>query len=681
MFREVEQEILEITKDRKTIKLILDPIPNILPNVSIVLPVFNRSEFIDLIIRNWGAIDYPKENLELLVVDDSTNKKDSNTFKIKLEELNDPRITYVKLPKHVKLGEKRNICVSLAKYDYIVHFDSDDFFPSGSVMARIRCLLKYPGCLIGCSVVNCYDLISGNSFESFDPDEKGEPRTISESTMAYHKQFWLDQKFDENDESAECLKFLKDREHLVRTIPSSFIVTQLSHNNNVIQRRVANVMGAYNFLDGLVVRDLNLINELKARVLYEIPEWRKAIEFVKKLQNLQNNKDVAKMFENVRDEDLLKNELVLNYRFENLTTKNLEDIVYYCGPGNILRFSNKWSPDSKNGGSEEMVVRLSEIFVKRGHKVKVYCCLDGKARVINGVEYYPYWDFIPRNTRNVLIIWRDYSVYSNIRHLLGGTKKIMLDIHDALVMANFEYDDNCFIMVKSKFHKELVKCCKNVKVIPNGIEPIKIVEKKKNMIVATSSPDRCLLGLLKALPIIRKEIPEIQIHYAYGFSNGVNGSLETSEDIVVRKWVSEMKELMRSTEGFYDHDRLSQEDVVKLYQEASFYVYGTYFDEIDCLSFSKALSAGCVPIIASNNCALAEKMKYLGLSYIKLREHDMNPKEFPDFSLRSGLEFDLWVNKIIEEIKNYNGINETIVNKMNSKYNLKNVANEWLNCF
>ena len=50
-----------------------------LPNISIVTILHDNSEFLPLLKDNWENIDYPKEKLELIIVDDS--KEDySNEF-------------------------------------------------------------------------------------------------------------------------------------------------------------------------------------------------------------------------------------------------------------------------------------------------------------------------------------------------------------------------------------------------------------------------------------------------------------------------------------------------------------------------------------------------------------------------------------------------------------------------
>ena len=102
------------------VQLILDPITDKeYPRISVVTPTYNRSGFVDFMIRNWKKIDYPKTKVECIIVDESPNVD----TKIAFEEAMDKHglsyekdaIKYVKLDQHLKLGRKRNFLGCIAK--------------------------------------------------------------------------------------------------------------------------------------------------------------------------------------------------------------------------------------------------------------------------------------------------------------------------------------------------------------------------------------------------------------------------------------------------------------------------------------------------------------------------------------------------------------------------------------
>jgi len=115
-----------------------------LPYISILTPVYKRNEFGPLMVRNFKKINYPRELLEWVIVDDSSPEESLDLENFLKKEI-DPsdNVRFIKITKKLDLGLKRNLMCQLASYDYIVHFDSDDFYPETSVIARIRSLLYY----------------------------------------------------------------------------------------------------------------------------------------------------------------------------------------------------------------------------------------------------------------------------------------------------------------------------------------------------------------------------------------------------------------------------------------------------------------------------------------------------------------------------------------------------------
>jgi glycosyltransferase involved in cell wall biosynthesis len=223
-------------------------------------------------------------------------------------------------------------------------------------------------------------------------------------------------------------------------------------------------------------------------------------------------------------------------------------------------------------------------------------------------------------------------------------------------------------MTKSNYHKDVINAGGFITyVVPNGISPLKIKNKKKNLLICTCSPDRCLIGLLKALPLIRREIPDAEIHWAYGFGSGVNGTMETNENS--KEWVANVKELIKNTEGFKDLGRLK--NINDLYESAHMFIYPTYFPEIDCISLTKAISAGC-EIVCTPAGAMSEK---LGLSeqIAKINNDTI------DYSLSSGPHFDRFINSVINKLKN--GTSEINLLKraemINKNYNWEEIVNKW----
>lgn len=687
--QEIKYETIDISEQTgisgaSSIKLNLPPINDSeFPTVSVVVPTYNRQQFYSLIIRNWERIDYPRDKLELIILDDSDNISQNvqppDFFKA-------PGIRYIRHSTKMTIGEKRNMLADLAKHKYIVHMDDDDWYPPESVAARIRCLLEFekaikqPGC-VGCTRVLCLDLITNQMFEAFDQSiAPPAAATLSESTMAYSKAYWdVDQggkSWNPTSVFAECLPFLSGRHQTVCDIPSVFVVTQLSHGANTVERHVekssVSEFNAIRFQSSLSAYDSQVFNKIRANVVKKIPGFREALGFIQKCQTL-NKKQLQKMISRTKDTRLLENPLVIEFMREALITKMTssgKDIVYYCGPGAHLKFNNPWNPESKTiGGSEEAVINLSNYLANLGYRITVYCVLEGNSKNYNGVYYKPYWEWIPKNVQDVTIIWRDPS---NCKYAVGSSKKVLLDVHDALNPIWLEgLHKEVKIMTKSYYHRQILKT-PNAYVIPNGIKPINLfVPRKPHLMVCTSSPDRCVRALLRAMPLIREVVPDAEIHWAYGFKAGVTkGGMEEHHNPEVREWVKETKELIKNTPGFKDLGRLSQDDVNKLYARADLFVYPTIFPEIDCISLSKAMSAGAIPIVTPCG-AMAEKMNIK--AQMATNEHRLD-SSFPD-----GEQFKYFVNAVIEQLQNVNKDEQRNLVKQTAdlKYSWSTIVEKW----
>jgi len=577
------------------------------PTVSIVVPTCNRKHFFELIVRNYESIDYPREKLELIILDDSSPPNLGNTF----EHIKFAR--FISTTSKLTIGRKRNLLCEYAKHDYIVHMDDDDWYPPESVACRIRILLNREKMLnklacFGCTKVLCLDLLSNQMFEAYDASIDDTPSTLSESTMAYSKKYWLAQKWDDKSEYAECLPFINGRHDTVCTGPSVFVITQFSHGNNTITRRVnRSAVSEYNsirFQQSLSVYDGMIFNNVRANVIRKIPSYANAINFIQKTQNVELPK--FKKEYKLLSPDVKANPLIIDLirqKFVSKKTTSGRDIVYYCGPGTNINFGTPWNPKSKQlGGSEEAVINLAKHLVHYEYNVTVYCVLEGNSTSYDGVNYKPYYLWIPADLQDVTIIWRDPS---NCKQVINS-HKIFLDLHDAIDPKWLDgLDHKIQIMTKSKYHAKILGIKSSI-CIPNGITPIKPKEKIKNLMICTSSPDRCLRALLRALPLIREKVPNAEIHWAYGFRSGIHiGGMETNP--LTKKWVEESKQLIANTPGFIDLGRLSQIEINELYAKASIFFYPTRFPEIDCISLSKAMSAGCLPICTSSG-ALAEKL-------------------------------------------------------------------------
>jgi len=159
-----------------------------LPPVSVITITKNRGMFAGVMLYNWVNFKYPREKLEWIILDDS----DEN-YEYPLSDYipkDDPNIRYVKLDRHYPIPEKRNKGVELAKYDYIVHMDDDDYYFPDSILAKIRVMLEYKCSGVLSVPIGIYDMMERSSLCYYWGTKGLNTNDISEASIAYTKDYW-----------------------------------------------------------------------------------------------------------------------------------------------------------------------------------------------------------------------------------------------------------------------------------------------------------------------------------------------------------------------------------------------------------------------------------------------------------------------------------------------------------
>jgi cellulose synthase/poly-beta-1,6-N-acetylglucosamine synthase-like glycosyltransferase len=106
-----------------------------LPTVTIQLPMFNEVFVVERLIEAAAAIDYPRDRLEIQVLDDSTDMT-STLARLKCEKLRDQGLDVAYLHRRERSGYKAGALeagMKCAKGDFLLVFDAD-FVPSPSIV-------------------------------------------------------------------------------------------------------------------------------------------------------------------------------------------------------------------------------------------------------------------------------------------------------------------------------------------------------------------------------------------------------------------------------------------------------------------------------------------------------------------------------------------------------------------
>ena len=293
------------------------------------------------------------------------------------------------------------------------------------------------------------------------------------------------------------------------------------------------------------------------------------------------------------------------------TKSSGKDLVFYCVSDNEI-----WNPRTATtkgiGGSEEAVIWLSRLLHQRGWNVTVYAYCGAREEDFDGVSWKPYWMWNHRDKQDVTVLWR----YPQIATYVINSDKVIVDLHDTVSMEEFtpERLQRIYrIFVKSSFHRSLFPNVSDEKfiIIPNGIDAklfVGAADRDSLLIINTSSADRSLEAFIDCFEEIEKQVPNVKAQWAYGW--GVWDSFYSS-DAQKLQWKTRMQERMKEL-GIEERGRISHGEIAQLYREANIFAYPSEFTEIDCISLSKAMAAGAIPV-TTDFAAMGEKSQHGGV--------------------------------------------------------------------
>lgn len=117
-----------------------------LPFVSINIPCYKRRKFCPLMITNIQFLDYPKDKLEIVILQDGPESLfiTSDHKKLFEECIHPAKLKYVYEPNiRRSIGDKRNRLVKLSSHKIIANIDSDDIYFPQYLRHSINAMKQY----------------------------------------------------------------------------------------------------------------------------------------------------------------------------------------------------------------------------------------------------------------------------------------------------------------------------------------------------------------------------------------------------------------------------------------------------------------------------------------------------------------------------------------------------------
>jgi glycosyltransferase involved in cell wall biosynthesis len=192
-------------------------------SVSICIPTYNRKRFEKLIEFNINCQTY-KNIKEVIIADDGDDEL--------VLDIIYP-INYIKIPKRITIGAKRNLLACQAKGEYICHMDTDDIYHPSYISYGMQCLMESGKNIFGSIAM----LITFPTHEwKICASVCNKLYKANEATFIYKKSFWKEGRFG-NTSQAEGQPFLKGRDQQFFSGDIEYIMVCIAHTDNTVSKQ------------------------------------------------------------------------------------------------------------------------------------------------------------------------------------------------------------------------------------------------------------------------------------------------------------------------------------------------------------------------------------------------------------------------------------------------------------
>ena len=197
------------------------------PFVSVITPTYNRRRFLPILIHLYQQQTYPKELMELVILDDSPTSNEDIIPK------NDKSIRYIYQSNKLTLGEKRNQLNKLAKGEVIICFDDDDYQFPERVAHSVARLNADKANIAGTTTINVYYTHIKEMYQ-YGPFGGNHG---TNGTFAFRKSYLKSHNHDPTKNAQEEPSFTNNfTEKMAQLDPDKTIIC-MSHNTNTFDKK------------------------------------------------------------------------------------------------------------------------------------------------------------------------------------------------------------------------------------------------------------------------------------------------------------------------------------------------------------------------------------------------------------------------------------------------------------
>jgi ADP-heptose:LPS heptosyltransferase len=156
------------------------------PLASCLMPTANRRRFVPGAIARFLAQDYA--NAELVILDDG---EDAVADLVPADE----RLRYIRAPRRLSLGEKRNQAADAARGGILLHWDDDDWYAPDRIGLQVQALLDSGADVCGVDRAFFIDPAGRAAWEYVYPQGNGHAPWVCGATLCYRRDYWRAHRF------------------------------------------------------------------------------------------------------------------------------------------------------------------------------------------------------------------------------------------------------------------------------------------------------------------------------------------------------------------------------------------------------------------------------------------------------------------------------------------------------
>ena len=205
-------------------------------DITILVPVWNRENFLPLLLMNLKSQDYPHEHLRLLIDDDTENPDErfiKNLDEVK-QMLHPIKVEYITGKPRRSIGKKRNDLIKACKTKIFMFFDSDDVYLPTAVSYSYSVLKSNKfGCVGSDKMIFC---MTDKDFSIHAIDCGNTKKLIHEATIMGTVKWWRASCKFTDGSRGEGANLFQGHESKVGITDVSKVMICVQHGENTIDK-------------------------------------------------------------------------------------------------------------------------------------------------------------------------------------------------------------------------------------------------------------------------------------------------------------------------------------------------------------------------------------------------------------------------------------------------------------